>query len=133
MRFISLLALSLVALLVVAMGWQHFRYLNWRRSAAQDHQPTAQAFAHFDATYHHGMQRSAVLNLAMPMLFLGMRVVDILNGVSEIDPYDRASDEVLAARARATLPSRRPIAVTAARWSDSLPPMCTVLRTWGSP
>ena len=182
MRFVSVLALSLVALLVVAMGWQHFRYLNWRRSAAQDHQPLlhsssvfhvisylrlepgddlveslaktreilegaggsqwiyagkvvvmglrssqlgeaqwdaivmsqyesreaydeaarsnahSQAFAHFDATYHHGMQRSAVLNLAMPMLFLGMRVVDILNGVSEIDPYDRASDEVLAAR-----------------------------------
>ena len=182
MRFVALFALSLVAVLVVAMGWQHFRYLDWRRTAAQDHQPLlhsssvfhvisyvrlepgsdlveslakaretlegaggsqwvyagkvvlmglqssqlgeaqwdaivmsqydsreaydevarsnthSQAFAHFDATYHHGMQRNAVLNLAVPMLFLGIRVADILHGVSVIDPYDRASDEDLAGR-----------------------------------
>jgi hypothetical protein len=164
------------------MGWQHFRYLDWRRASAQDHQPLlhassvfhvisylrlepgddlveslaksretlegaggsqwiyagkvvlmglessqlgeaqwdaivmsqydsreaydavaqsnthSQAFAHFDATYHHGMQRSAGLNLALPMLLLGARVADILNGVPVIDPYDRASDEDLASR-----------------------------------
>ncbi|MCP3983454.1 MAG: hypothetical protein GY723_03650 [bacterium] len=182
MRLVSLATLSLLAVLAVAMGWQHFRYLDWRRTAAQDHQPLLhsssvfhvisylrlepgddlveslaktrrtlegaggsqwiyagkvvlmglrssqlgdvqwdaivmsqydsreaydavarsnvhnQAFAHFDATYHHGMQRSAALNLAMPMIFLGFRVADILKGVSVIDPYDRASDEDLAGR-----------------------------------
>jgi hypothetical protein len=182
MRFISLLILALMAVLLIAMGWQHFRYLNWRRAAAQDHQPLlhsssafhvisylrlepgddlaeslaktrealegaggsqwiyagkvvlmglrssqlgeaqwdaivmaqydsreaydavarsnahSQAFAHFAASYHHGMQRSAALNLAMPMLFLGIRVADIVNGVPVIDPHDRASDEVLAGR-----------------------------------
>ncbi len=182
MRFVSLLVLALTAVLVVAMGWQHFRYLQWRRAAAQDHQPLLhsssafhvisylrlesgddlvealakaretlegaggsqwiyagkvvlmglrssqlgepewdaivlsqydsreaydevarsnthrQAFAHFDATYHHGMQRQPVLNLAMPMIFLGIRVADILRGVPVIDPYDRASDEDLAGR-----------------------------------
>jgi len=182
MRFVSLLVLGLIAVLVAAMGWQHFRYLNWRRAMAQDHQPLlhsssafhvisylrlepgddlveslakaretleraggsqwiyagkvvlmglrssqlgeaqwdaivmsqydsreaydavarsnahSQAFAHFDASYHHGMQRSAALNLAMPMIFLGMRVADIVNGVPVIDPYDGASDEDLAGR-----------------------------------
>ncbi len=182
MRFVSLLLLALTAVLVVAMGWQHFRYLHWRRTAAQDHQPLLhsssvfhvisylrlesgadlveslakaretlegaggsqwiyagkvvlmglrssqlgdrqwdaivmsqyesreaydevsrsnahrQAFAHFDATYHHGMKRSAGLNLAMPMFLLGARVVDVLKGVPVIDPYDRASDEDLAGR-----------------------------------
>ena len=182
MRLVLMLVLALVAVLVVAMGWQHFRYLEWRRGAAQDHQPLLhsssafhvisylrlgsdgdlveslakaramldgaggsqwvyagkvvlmglrssqlgepqwdaivlsqydsreaydelarsnahrQAFAHFDATYHHGMQRSAALNLAVPMIFLGLRVVDFLTGVPAIDPYDRASDEVLAGR-----------------------------------
>jgi len=182
MRFVSLLVLAGVAVLVVAMGCQHFRYLNWRRASAQDHQPLLhsssafhvisylrlesggdlvesltkaretlegaggsqwiyagkvvlmglesrqlgesqwdaivlsqydsreaydevarssahrQAFAHFDATYHHGMQRSAAFNLAMPMILLGIRVVDILKGVSVIDPYDRASDEDLEGR-----------------------------------
>ena len=182
MSFVSLLVLALVAVPIVAMGWQHFRYLKWRRAAAQDHQPLLhsssafhvisylrlesgsdlveslakaretldgaggsqwiyagkvvlvgleskqlgerqwdaivlsqydsreaydevarsnahrQAFAHFDATYHHGMQRSAVLNLAMPMIFLGVRVVNLLRGVRAIDPYERASDEVLEVR-----------------------------------
>jgi len=181
MRFVSLLVLALVAVLVVAMGWQHFRYLKWRRASAQDHQPLLhsssafhvisylrlesggdlveslakaretlkgaggsqwiyagkvvlmglqskqlgsqwdaivlsqydsreaydevarssahrQAFAHFDATYHHGMQRSAGLNLAMPMFLLGFRVVDILKGMPVIDPYDRASDDELVGR-----------------------------------
>ena len=182
MRFVSLLVLALVAVLVIAMGWQHFRYLHWRRAIVQDHQPLlhsssafhvisylrlesgadlveslakaretldgaggsqwiyagkvlfkglgssqlgesqwdaivlsqydsreaydavaqsnahGQAFAHFAASYHHGMQRSAALNLAMPMIFLGMRVADIVKGVPVIDPYDRASDEDLAGR-----------------------------------
>ena len=197
MRFVSLLVLALTVALVVAMGWQHFRYLNWRRTAAHDHQPLLhsssafhvisylrlesgadlveslaktretlegaggsqwiyagkvlltglrssqlgeaqwdaivmsqyesreaydavarssahdQAFAHFDATYHHGMQRSAALNLAMPMIFLGMRVADIVKGVPVIDPYDKASDEDLAGRNLA-LEEARP-AVEAAR------------------
>ncbi len=30
------------------------------------------------------------------MFLLGARVVDVLKGVSVIDPYDRASDEALA-------------------------------------
>ena len=72
-----------------------------------------QAFAHFDATYHHGMQREPVLNLAMPMIFLGMRVADIVKGVPVIDPYDRASDEDLADRGLATEESL--LAVEAAR------------------
>ena len=38
-RFVSLLVLPLTATLVAVMGWQHFRYLDWRRTAAQDHQP----------------------------------------------------------------------------------------------
>jgi hypothetical protein len=181
-RFVSLLVLASVAALVVAMGWQHFRYLHWRRAAAQDHQPLLhsssafhvisylrlepggdlveslakaretlegaggsqwiyagkvvlmglrssqlgeaqwdaivlsqydsreaydevarsnahhQAFAHFDATYHHGMQRPPVLNLALPMVLLGVRAVDLLKAVPVIDPYDRASDEDLAGR-----------------------------------
>ncbi len=197
MRFVSLFVLALVALLVVAMGWQHFRYLKWRRAVAHDHQPLLhsssafhvisylrlesggdlveslakaretlegagrnqwiyagqvvlmglrssqlgepqwdaivlsqydsreaydevarsnthhQAFAHFDATYHHGMQRSAALNLAMPMIFLGMSVVDVLKGVPVIDPYDRASDEDLAGR-NLTMELNRP-AIEAAR------------------
>jgi hypothetical protein len=197
MRFFSLLVLGLIAVLVVAMGWQHFRYLNWRRAAAQDHQPLLhsssafhvisylrlepgddlvealakaretlegaggsqwiyagkvlltglrssqlgeaewdaivmsqyesreaydavarssahdQAFAHFDATYHHGMQRSAALNLAMPMIFLGMRLADIVKSVPVIDPYDKASDEDLAGRNLA-LKGARP-AIEAAR------------------
>ena len=197
MRFVSLLVLALVAVLVLAMGWQHFRYLKWRRAAAQDHQPILhsssafhvisylrlesgddlveslakaretldgaggsqwiyagkvmlmglrssqlgesqwdaivlsqydsreaydevarssahrQAFAHFDATYHHGMQRSAALNLALPMFLLGARVVDVLKGVPVIDPYDRASDEDLAGRNLALEQARR--AIEAAR------------------
>ncbi len=197
MRLVSLFVLALVAGLVVAMGWQHFRYLKWRRAAAQDHQPLLhsssafhvisylrlesggdlveslakaretlegaggsqwiyagkvvlmglrsgqlgepqwdaivlsqydsreaydevarsnthrQAFAHFDATYHHGMRRSAAFNLAMPMVFLGMRVIDILKGVPVIDPYDRASDEDLAGRGL-TMDQNRP-AIEAAR------------------
>ena len=196
MRFVSLLVLGLIAVLVVAMGWQHFRYLKWRRAMAHDHQPLlhsssafhvisylrlesgadlvealaktretlegaggsqwiyagkvvlmglqskqlesewdaivlsqydsreaydavarsnthSQAFAHFDATYHHGMQRSAALNLAMPMIFLGMRVADIVGGVPVIDPYDRASDEGLAGRNLALVGARP--AIEAAR------------------
>lgn len=182
MRYAKWFVLALSAVLVISMGWQHVRYLDWRRTAAQDHQPIlhsssvfhvisyvslqsgadlveslaksretlegaggsqwiyagkvvlmglrssqlgehqwdaivmsqydsreaydevagsithSQAFAHFDATYHHGMQRSAALNLLMPMVLLGMRVVDVLKGVPVIDPYDRASDEDLASR-----------------------------------
>jgi hypothetical protein len=193
----SLLVLALGGVLVGAMGWQHLRYLKWRRGAAQDHQPLLhsssafhvisylrlepgsdlveslakargtlegsggsrwiyagkvvliglqsrqlgearwdaivlsqydsrevydevarssahhQAFAHFDATYHHGMQRSAALNLALPMLLLGARVVDISKGVSVIDPYDRASDEDLAGRSLAVEQGRA--AIEAAR------------------
>ncbi len=200
MRFVSLLVLVLTAVLVVAMGWQHFRYLQWRRAAAQDHQPLlhsssafhvisylrlepgddlaeslaktrealegaggsqwiyagkvvlmglrssqlgeaqwdaivmaqydsreaydavarsnahSQAFAHFAASYHHGMQRSAALNLAMPMIFLGMRVADIVNGVPVIDPYDRTSDEDLAGRNLALEGARS--AIEAARAYD---------------
>jgi len=177
---------ALIAVLVVAIAWQHFRYLKWRRAKAQDHQlllhsssvfhvisylrlahgsdlvealakaretldgaggnrwiyagkvvlmglessqlgepewdaivlsqydsreaydeiarsiPYHQAFAHFDATYHHGMQRPPVLNLAIPVIFLGMWVADIVKGVPVIDPYDRASDEDLAGRGLAT-------------------------------
>ncbi len=182
MRYALLFVLALSAVLVISMGWQHFRYLEWRRDMAQDHQPILhsssafhvisylslesgadlveslakaretlegagggqwiyagkvvlmgltssqlgehqwdaivlsqydsreaydevarsnthnKAFAHFDATYHHGMQRSAAANLLMPMFLLGARVVDILKGVPVIDPYDRASDEDLAGR-----------------------------------
>ena len=197
MRFVSLLLLALAAVLVVAMGWQHFRYLKWRRAAAQDHQPLLhssaafhvisylrlesggdlveslaktretlegaggsrwiyagkvvlmglqskqlgecqwdaivlsqydsrkaydevarsnthhQAFAHFDATYHHGMQRSAAPNLALPMILLGARVLDFLTGVPVIDPYDKASDEDIASR-NLTIDEYRP-AIEAAR------------------
>lgn len=182
MRVVAVLVLTLVAVLVVAMGWQHLRYLQWRRAAVQDHQPLLhsssafhvisylrlgygddlveslaktretlegtggsqwiyagkvvlmglrssqpgepqweaivmsqcdsrgaydevvrssahrQAFAHFDATYRHGMQRAAGLNLLIPMFLLGARVADILSGVPVIDPHDRASDEDLAGR-----------------------------------
>ncbi len=182
MRYALWFVLALSAVLVISMGWQHVRYLEWRRDMAQDHQPIlhsssvfhvisyvslesgadlveslakaretlegaggsqwiyagkvvlmglrssqlgehqwdaivlsqydsreaydevarsnthSKAFAHFDATYHHGMQRSAAYNLAMPMFLLGLRVVDILQGVAVIDPYDRASDEDLAGR-----------------------------------
>ncbi len=48
MRFVSLLLLALTAVLVVAMGWQHFRYLKWRRAAAQDHQP----LLHSSSAFH---------------------------------------------------------------------------------
>ena len=48
MRFVSLLVLALVAVLVVAMGWQHIRYLKWRRASAQDHQP----LLHSSAAFH---------------------------------------------------------------------------------
>ena len=40
-----------------------------------------EAFAHFGATYPHGMKRSALVNLALPMILLGTRVVDLLRGV----------------------------------------------------
>ena len=215
MRFVSLLALSLVAVFVVSMGWQHFRYLNWRRSAAQDHQPLlhsssvfhvisylrletggdlveslakaretlegaggsqwiyagkvvlmglrssqlgeaqwdaivmsqydsreaydevaksnahSQALAHFDATYHHGMQRSAALNLAMPMIFLGIRVADILNGVPAIDPYDRASDEVLAGRGL-TLQQNSPAIVAARAYNEDAAVVFNLARSGGA-
>ncbi len=48
MRFISLLILALMAVLLIAMGWQHFRYLDWRRSAAQDHPP----LLHSSSAFH---------------------------------------------------------------------------------
>ena len=48
MRLVSLFVLALVAGLVVAMGWQHFRYLHWRRAAAQDHQP----LLHSSSAFH---------------------------------------------------------------------------------
>jgi uncharacterized protein (DUF1330 family) len=73
----------------------------------------SKAFAHFGATYHHGMQRNPGLNLMMPMFLLGARVSDILNRVPVIDPYDRASDEDLADR-RLTLHPKSP-AIQAAR------------------
>ena len=182
MRFVSLLVLALAAVLVAAMGWQHFRYLEWRRAVVHDSQPILhsssafhvisylrlesgsdlveslakaretlegaggnqwiyagkvvlmglqssqlgepqwdaivlsqydsreaydevarsnahrQALAHFEDTYHHGMQREPLLNLAMPMILLATRVADIVKGVPVIDPYDRASDEDLARR-----------------------------------
>ncbi len=197
MRFVSLFVLALSVVLVVTMGWQHLRYLEWRRDMAHDHQPLlhsssvfhvisyvslesgadlveslaksretlegaggsqwiyagkvvlmglrssqlgehqwdaivlsqydsreaydevvrsnthSQAFAHFDATYHHGMQRPVAFNLALPMILLGARVVDFLTGVPAIDPYDRASDEDLAGR-NLTMERARP-AIEAAR------------------
>jgi hypothetical protein len=73
----------------------------------------SQAFGQFAGSYHHGMQRSAALNLAMPMIFLGMRVADIVKGVPVIDPYDRASDEDLAGRNLALVGARP--AIEAAR------------------
>jgi hypothetical protein len=198
-----LLVLALVAVLVVAMGWQHFRYLDARRSAAQDRQSLLhsssvfhvisylrlesgddlveslakaretlegeggsqwvyagkvvtmglrssqlgelqwdaivmsqydsreaydevaqsnthrQAFAHFDATYHHGMQREAGLNLLMPMFFLGVRVADILSGVPVIDPYDRASDEALAGRGLSLQQNSEPLVAARAYNEDA--------------
>ena len=39
MRFVSLLALALAVVLVAAMGWQHFRYLEWRRAVVHDSHP----------------------------------------------------------------------------------------------
>jgi len=215
MRFVSLLVLALVAVLVVAMGWQHFRYLKWRRAVAQDHQPLlhsssafhvisylrlesggdlvesltkaretlegaggnqwiyagkvvlmglqsrqlgesrwdaivlsqydsreaydevarsnahSQAFAHFDAAYHHGMQRSAALNLALPMIFLGMRVVDVLQGVPVIDPYDRASDEDLAGRNLA-MERARPAIEAARAYNENAVVVFNLMRSGGA-
>ena len=215
MSFVSLLVLALGAVLVVAMGWQHFRYLKWRRAAAHDHQPLLhsssafhvisylrlesgadlveslakaretlegaggsqwiyagkvvlmglrssqlgdrqwdaivmsqyesreaydevsrsnahrQAFARFDATYHHGMQRSAGLNLAMPMIFLGMRVADVLKGVLVIDPYDRASAEDLAGRNLA-LEGARPAIEAARAYNENAVVVFNLIRSGGS-
>ena len=184
MRWVFLFLLLAATGIVVAMAWQHFRYLEWRRDAAQDRQPVLhsssafhvisylrlppggdlveslaksceilegagrnqwvyagkvmlmglessqlgtqqwdaivlsqydsreaydevarssahrEAFAHFGATYHHGMKRSALVNLALPMILLGTRVVDLLRGVPVVDPYEKASDEDLASRNR---------------------------------
>ncbi len=203
MSFVSLLVLALFAVPVVAMGWQHVRYLQWRRAAAQDQQPLLhsssvfhvisylrlqpgddlveavakaretlegaggsqwiyagkvvtmglrssqlgepqwdaivmsqydsreaydevarsnthrQAFAHFNATYHHGMQREAGLNLLMPMFLLGARVADILNGVPVIDPYDRASDEELADRGLTLQQNSEPLVAARAYNKDA--------------
>jgi len=197
------------------MGWQHFRYLKWRRAAAQDRQPLLhssaafhvisylrlesggdlveslaktretlegaggsrwiyagkvvlmgleskqlgecqwdaivlsqydsreaydevarsdahrQAFAHFAATYHHGMQRSAAFNLAMPMFFLGARVVDILKGVPVIDPYDRASDEILAGRGL-TLEQNSPAIEAARAYNEDAAVVFNLARSGGA-
>ena len=215
MRFVSLFVLGLSVVLVVAMGWQHFRYLEWRRDMAHDHQPLLhsssafhvisylrlqpgadlveslakaretlegaggsqwiyagkvvlmglrssqlgdrqwdaivmsqydsreaydevarsnahhQTFAHFDATYHHGMQRSAGLNLALPMIFLGMRVVDILKGVPVIDPYDRASDEDLAGRNLA-MEQARPAIEAARAYNENAAVVFNLARSGGA-
>ena len=48
MRFVSLFVLALSVVLVVTMGWQHLRYLEWRRDMAQDHQP----LLHSSSVFH---------------------------------------------------------------------------------
>ncbi len=48
MRFVSLLVLALAAVLVAAMGWQHFRYLEWRRAVVHDSQP----ILHSSSAFH---------------------------------------------------------------------------------
>ncbi len=44
------------------------------------------ALSRFDASYSHGMKRSALMNLAIPQLLLGVRLVDALRRVPSPHP-----------------------------------------------
>ncbi len=65
------------------------------------------------------------------MIFLGMRVADVLKGVSVIDPYDRASDEDLAGRNLA-LEGARPAIEAARAYNENAVVVFNLTRSGGS-
>jgi len=58
------------------------------------------ALGHFDRHYSHGLQRRRGLNLAIPLLLLGVRLRDLLRRVPPRTPFRPAAQEQLDDRTR---------------------------------